>query len=263
MAASTVAVPLAMMPARECQSAGRDSGTRVMPGPLALIDQALQKGAIERGRDRQQKFVVGAKLGGRFEDRRQVHAHFFDAAAGHQRDPLFCRIEMKLCGVVVALDGRVRQVGQGMADEGRVDSAVAIELFFEGKNHQRLVDVVAQQAHASLAPRPELRRDVVDHGNAALLHLPRHAPVEGGRVDDDGEIGLALVGFFDQMLEQAVDFWQMAENFGDADDGKIFRVDDGVAAGGAHALSADAEEFELRVRTAPGVQRARSPLQAR
>ena len=52
---------------------------------------------------------------------------------------------MKLRGVVVALDGRVRQVGQGMADEGRVDSAVAVELFFEGKNHQRFVDVVAER----------------------------------------------------------------------------------------------------------------------
>ena len=37
----------------------------------------------------------------------------------------------------------------------------------------------------------------------------------------------------------------MAENFGDADDGKIFGVDDGVASGGPHAVSADAEEFEM------------------
>ncbi len=59
-----------------------------------------------------------------------------------------------------------------------------------------------------------------------------------------GEIRLALVGFFDQMLEQAVDLGQMAEDFGDADDGEIFRVDHGIAASGAHAVSADAEEFE-------------------
>ena len=39
----------------------------------------------------------------------------------------------------------------------------------------------------------------------------------------------------------------MAEDFGDADDGEVFGVDDCVAAGGAHAVSADAEEFEGRI----------------
>ncbi len=140
-----------------------------------------------------------------------------------------------------------------MADEGRIHSAVAVELFFKGKDHQRFVDVVADEAHASLAPCPELRCDVVDHRNAALLHLPGYAPVEGRRVDHDGEIGLALIGFFDQTPKQAIDFWQVAEDFGDADDGEIFRVDDRVAAGGTHAVSADAEEFKLRVEAMQGI----------
>ena len=95
------------------------------------------------------------------------------------------------------------KIGEGMADEGGVDSAIAVELFFEGKNHKSFVDVFAEQAHASLTPCPELRRDVVDDGNAALFHLPRDAPVEGRRVDDDGEVGFALVGFGDQVSVQA------------------------------------------------------------
>src|SRR5580693_4893 len=139
-----------------------------------------------------------------------------------------------------------------MADEDRIHSTVSVEPFFKGKDHQRFVDIVADEADSSLAPRPELRCNVVDHWNAALLHLPRYAPVEGGRVDHDGEIGLALISFFDQMLEQTVYLWQVAEDFGDADYGKIFRVDYDVAAGGAHAASADAEEFELRVAAAHG-----------
>ena len=40
----------------------------------------------------------------------------------------------------------------------------------------------------------------------------------------------------------AVDLRQMAEDFGNADDGEVFGVDDDLAAGGAHALSACAEE---------------------
>ena len=50
----------------------------------------------------------------------------------------------------------------------------------------------------------------------------------------------------------------MAEDFGDADDGEIFRIDDCVAAGGAHAVSADAEEFELQVVAAQGFDELRA-----
>src|ERR1700688_810395 len=131
-----------------------------------------------------------------------------------------------------------------MADEGGIDTAIAVELFFKWKNYQRFIDVIPQQPHASLSPGPELRRYVVDHRNSTLLHLSSHAPVKGGRVDDDGEVGLAFVGFGNQMLVEAQDLRQMANDFGDADDGEIFRVDHGVTAGGPHALAADAEEFK-------------------
>jgi len=36
----------------------------------------------------------------------------------------------------------------------------------------------------------------------------------------------------------------VAENFGNADYGEIFGVDDCAASGGAHAVAADAEELE-------------------
>src|SRR6266404_3251725 len=45
----------------------------------------------------------------------------------------------------------------------------------------------------------------------------------------------------------------MSQDFGDADDREITRVDDGVAAGVAHALAADAEKLERRVATAQGL----------
>ncbi len=50
----------------------------------------------------------------------------------------------------------------------------------------------------------------------------------------------------------------MAKNFRDADDGKIFRVDDGVTAGGAHAVSANAEEIKLRIEAAQGFDELRA-----
>src|SRR5208283_264824 len=154
------------------------------------------------------------------------------------------RVDTALGGVVFAFDCRVRQFRQGMADEGGIDSTVAVELFLEGKDYQRLVDVIAQQANPSLAPSPELRRNVIDDRNASLLHLPGDAPVESGRVDDDRKVRLALIGFGDQTLIEAVDFRQMAKNLSDADDREILRVDHGVAPSSPHALSAHPEEFD-------------------
>src|SRR5437879_8177324 len=99
-----------------------------------------------------------------------------------------------------------------MANEGGIDAAVAIELFFKRKDNQRFVDVVAQEADASLAPSPELWSHVVDGADAALFHLTGDAPVEGGRVDHDGEGGLAAIGFANQVVVEPEDFRAVAQD---------------------------------------------------
>src|ERR1035441_6329928 len=132
-----------------------------------------------------------------------------------------------------------------MADKRRVHSAIAIELFFERKNHQRFVDILAKQLHASLPPRPELRADVVNHWDAALAHLPRHAPIEGRSVDHDGQRRPFLIGRADQLSIEPKNLRQMAKNLSDADDRKVLSIDNNFASGSSHALSARAEEFKL------------------
>src|SRR5579863_6064088 len=97
-----------------------------------------------------------------------------------------------------------------MADEGSIHAAVAVKLFFKWKDDESFVDVIAQQADASLAPRPELWRNVVDNRDAELLHLAGDAPVESWRIDDDGKIRLTPIAFCNQMPVESVDFRQMA-----------------------------------------------------
>ena len=133
-----------------------------------------------------------------------------------------------------------------MAHKRRVHSAIAIELFFEGKNYQRFVDVLAQQLDAPLPPRPELRADVVNHRNAALAHLPRHAPVEGRSVDDDGHRWALLIDRAKQFPIQPKNLRQTAKNLSDADDGKVFRINNDLASRRPHALPARAEKFKLQ-----------------
>src|SRR5208282_6244866 len=108
-----------------------------------------------------------------------------------------------------------------MADEGRIHSTITIKLLFEWENHQSLIDIIAQQPHTPLPPRPKLRRNVIDNGNATLFHLPRNPPVECRRIDHDGQIRLASGCFGNEMFVEPVDLWQMAENFCDADDREI------------------------------------------
>jgi hypothetical protein len=107
MAASTVAVPLATMPARMPQGGQRFGNQR----KVLSIYQVLQKRPVEHGRDRQQTFVFGTELAGRVKNSRQIHPYFFDAAARRNRYPGLGRIEMKLLCLVFALDDRLRQIG--------------------------------------------------------------------------------------------------------------------------------------------------------
>src|SRR5580698_11318699 len=151
---------------------------------------------------------------------------------------------MIVSGVSFPSNCRHGQISQRMANKRRIHSAIAIELFFEGKNHQRLVDILAEQFHTSLAPSPELRADVVDHRNTAFAHLPRYPPVECRRVDDDCQGGTLLICRANQFPIEAENLWQMAHNLSDADDGEIFGVDDDVAPRGAHALPTCTEELE-------------------
>src|SRR5258707_9673859 len=123
-----------------------------------------------------------------------------------------------------------------MSDNRHIHAVNAIEVLLEGKDHQRLIDVLAEQLHASLPPRPELRADVVHHCDAALAHLAGYTPIEGRRVDDDSELRMFGISGADQFSEEPVNFREMTEDLGNADDREVFGVDDDFAAGGMHAV---------------------------
>src|SRR5690349_8579437 len=130
-----------------------------------------------------------------------------------------------------------------MADKSRINAALPIEVFFEWKDDQRVVDVVADQSHPSLTPCPELGCDVVHRRDTTLLHLSRDAPVECGRVDHDGKIRLSDDRFADETAIQTQDFGQAAQYLGDTDYGEIFGIDHRLATGRAHAIPAHAKKL--------------------
>ena len=154
------------------------------------------------------------------------------------------RVQLVFAGKLLAGDARRGQVGQRMADELRRNAALAIKLLFEGKDHQHLANVLAHALDAALLPRPQLRADVVDDGHAALVQLARQAQVEVGEVDEHGGVRTASLGFANHLAKAAIDRGNVLDDLDDADLGDLSRIDQQIAAGGAHLLAAHAEELD-------------------
>ena len=155
---------------------------------------------------------------------------------------------MMFGGKFVSRDAGRGQVGQRMSDELRFDAALAVELFLERENDQHLADILPHPFDASLLPRPKLRAHVVNDRHASLVHFAGESQVEVREVDKHGSIGPSLRGLAHHLAKTAVDGWNVLDDLNDADLGDLSRVDQQLATGGAHLLSADAKELDFRIR---------------
>ena len=126
---------------------------------------------------------------------------------------------------------RQRQIGQRMPDELGFDAALAIELLLEGEDHQHLADVLPHQLDARLPPRPQLRADVVDHRDAALVQLARQAKIEVGEVDQHGGVGAAAFGLGHHVAKAPVDARDVLDHLDHADHRDLVSVDHEFASG--------------------------------
>ena len=73
------------------------------------------------------------------------------------------------------------------------------------------------------------------------------AEVDVGEVDQDGDVGAALLDGGDEAAILAVDAGHVPDDLGDAHVGDVFGADDAVEAGVFHLLAAEAEAGELGV----------------
>src|SRR5260370_1115350 len=98
-------------------------------------DQFREKRRVKRARHWQQEFITAAhaifswpvffQTVRRLKNRRQVHAHFFAAAARHQRDPRLRGIELVLGPLNFARDCWPRQLRQRVANKSNLHSPPA------------------------------------------------------------------------------------------------------------------------------------------
>ncbi len=142
-----------------------------------------------------------------------------------------------------AIERRLDVADERMADEFCGYAGVGIKLFFKRKNAEAEREAAPDDSYTPRTPRPELRADVVGVGHAAPFEFAREAEMEAGEVGEDGERGFALLGGGDEFAHCADERWEMAEDFGDADDGDFGVVGDDVHACGTHLRAAHAENF--------------------
>src|SRR5262245_60970184 len=129
-----------------------------------------------------------------------------------------------------------------MADVRDVHSVFAVKLLLEGKDHDHLADVHLDLLHAPATPRPDLRADKIENRNTEAVELARQTEVEVREVDEHGCVGLAPCSFCDHALESPADIRQMLNDFRQSNDRDVSRVDQQLATGSMHLVSAHAEE---------------------
>lgn len=144
-----------------------------------------------------------------------------------------------------------------MSDEGGRDAAFAEPGLLEGEDTKKLAEIPAHGPDAAFAPGPGLGGDHLDDGDPLVVKGARHTGMKGLVVDEDGEIGLFGVGGGDQAAVFAEDRGQMGDDFGEADDGELRRIDDGADTGASEAIARGAKEGPLGMTAAQGVHEGR------
>ena len=122
---------------------------------------------VERGSNRYCVNVFRTEKLRRLQEQREDARQPRRAGCPAAKRSTAARIKLVFARKLLAADGRRGQVGQRMSDKLRRDAALAIELLFEGKDHQHLANVFANALDAALLPRPQLRADVIDDRHSA------------------------------------------------------------------------------------------------
>src|SRR2546422_518368 len=127
-----------------------------------------------------------------------------------------------------------------MSDEFDRHAGVAIDLLLERKDHEDEVRDLADRLQAAGAPRPDLRADVVDDGNAEPFELTRQRKIEIRKIDRDGDVGAIRLRRRHQAPQRRPRAWNLPDRFGEARDGKAAVIVEEAAAGIGELRAAEA-----------------------
>ena len=125
-----------------------------------------------------------------------------------------------------------------MADKLCIHSARAVERGLEGKDHHHAVHIPPHQSQPPALPRPQLRADEPQHGNAQPPQPPGEAKVDLGKVDENRYAGPLAFNRRHQPAVLRIDVRRVAHHLGEAHVGHVLGAHDAFQASVGHRRSA-------------------------
>ena len=174
--------------------------------------------------DDRERRIAPLELTRRLDERIEVARDLLRAAAREQRqEPLaLADTQRPPClGAVRQCPGAIQE---RMPDERRVDAVLSQERFLEREDHSCLRDRAGKLAQPLGAPRPHLRRDVVQHGDRGCARRGSDLHVESWIVDQHDEGDAATSDAALELSRQPIVQRDVLEHLDESHDGETLGV---------------------------------------
>ena len=179
----------------------------------------------------------------RCQQRRQIVAQLRLATAGEEANHRDIGRDAVPLEKRRAFFADLHLIGKGITDIFDVDIETGVKGRLKREDGGKTVDDFGDTLHPSAPPRPDLRADIIEDGNAKLPGNSGEAQIEIGEIDEDEKIWtLRSLQNRLEALKSPPDGGEVSDHFDNPHDGNGFAGDDDLATGRGHSFPADAEE---------------------
>ncbi len=183
-------------------------------------------------------------LPGHGAERGQQPADLLGPGPGQEPEDRAVRVGAEGCNRLPFAFPAALAVQQGVADKNGLNAEFSQKRLLLREDHGHAVGVAGQDPGPSGPPRPQLRRDVVEHRDAALVGLLAKPEVEAGIIDRDHQVRRLGHELALDAATQAEEEGEPRDNLGEPHDDQRVELYDGLDAGGDHAGTG--ESVQLR-----------------
>ena len=185
----------------------------------------------------------------RGEQQRPVAADFLLPRAGQQGDDRL-PLRRPLAKKRLVQRPLVDLIEKRMADVLHTDAALRVPFGLERQTGQDEIDIAMHFLDSPRRPGPELRRQIINDGDARRFGFAGDPPVEAGEVDQHDDVRLVpmkiILGLFDAEIKSP----QQRQDAENSDDGQRRQRIDHMASDVPHQRTAEAGDAQLRLTAA-------------
>ncbi len=142
--------------------------------------------------------------------------------------------------------GDLHALEQGMADEGGLDLIAGKKIDLKVEQDRHLIDEPGHFGRTALTPCPYLRGDIIKGAGPQRFGRAGKFQIEAGIIDQHNQIRPARAHHLLQLFENPAEKEIVPRHLDKSDVGQIVDMIVKLHARRGHAISADAEELEIR-----------------